>query len=237
MPQRFRAVVLESPCALVATAEPSRDNSAVTHGQLKLSPRLLLLAACGVAACGSSTLSNGNSDAAPSWCALDPTGMFTFHVHNVGDQTLTWDLGCTRNLPISLDGRPAGPGAFDYCEFTCDQIYAGTVTPGGCSDCGPGYSGTAAPGETKDIVWDRRVYTGEYFNTDCRPSAPTSAGATCALGHAVAPSAAQSGTITVCDGTVVQSICRDSSTGQSIATRNVEFSVDTTGTDAVIDVR
>jgi hypothetical protein len=213
----------------------------VTHPQHRLSPRLLLLAACGVAACGSSTPGNGNNDADPTGCALDPIGMFTFHVHNVGDRTLAWDLGCMRNLPIFLEVPqgilPTGPGAYDYCEFTCDQIFAGTVTPGGCSDCGPGYSGIAAPGETRDIVWDRRVYTGEYFNNDCRPSAPTPPGATCARGHAVAPSAAQSGTITVCDGTVVQSVCRDSATGQTIATRTVEFTVDTTGTDAVIDVQ
>jgi hypothetical protein len=65
--------------------------------------------------------------------------MFTFHVHNVGDQTLAWDLGCMRKLPISLQVPegilPTGPGAVDVCEFTCDQIHAGTAAPGGCSDC------------------------------------------------------------------------------------------------------
>jgi hypothetical protein len=49
----FDAVVSRGSLRLVATTEPSRDNSAVAQGHLELSHRLLLLAACGVAACGS----------------------------------------------------------------------------------------------------------------------------------------------------------------------------------------
>jgi hypothetical protein len=43
--------------------------------------------------------------------------------------------------------------------------------------------------------------------------------------------------ITVCPGTVVLSYCLDSMTGQTIDPRKIEFTVDTTGTEAVIDVQ
>jgi hypothetical protein len=195
------------------------------------------MAACGAAACGSST------SAPPPDCALDPTGTFTFHVRNVGDQRLTWDLGCMKKLPITLHlpegDLPIGPGSADYCELTCEQIYSGWF-PGACTDCGPGYSGSAAPGASGDIAWDRRVYTRYTFDLACRvqDGAQISAGATCAFGHAVAPSATQSGTITICPGYDQLGTCYlDTTTAKTVATRNIEFTVDTTGSEATIDVQ
>ena len=179
---------------------------------------------------------------APS-CAIDPPGTFTFHVHNAGSATLAWNLGCMHSLPIVLHlpegDLPTGPGAVDGCEFTCDLIYAGTATPGGCSDCGPGYSGSAAAGGSGDIIWDRRVYTRLAFEPACRASSSPviSPQATCALGHAVAPSATQSGTISVCPGTVYLGSCHDPATSQTIQPRTIDFTVDTTGTEATIEVQ
>jgi hypothetical protein len=198
-----------------------------------------------LAACGSTTVSEpllkdgGPGDSNIVSCQIDPKGMFTFHVHNAGTETLAWDLGCSKSLPIVLhlpDGDlPTGPGAVDVCEFTCELVYSGQVAPGGCTDCGPGYSGSAAPGASKDIVWDRRVYTRSTVDPTCGASGGVSQSATCALGHAVAPSATQSGTISVCPGTAVLGHCM--ANGQYIDFHKVEFTVDTTGTDAVIDVQ
>src|SRR5205085_6800864 len=86
-----------------------------------------------------------------------------------------------------------GPGAVDICEFTCDQVYAGQVQPGGCSDCGPGYWQTIMPGATADLPWDRLVYVRHTVEPPC-----ATATGTCALGVPVAPSTAQSGTLTAC---------------------------------------
>jgi hypothetical protein len=167
--------------------------------------------------------------------------MFTFHVRNAGEEALAWSLGCQRNLPIWLHlpegDLPTGPGAVDICEFTCDRIYAGTSLPGGCTDCGGGYSGRAAPGASADIVWDRRVYTSHTYDPACFPSTVPPMSTTCALGRAIAPSATQSGTITVCPGEIMLSNCREPGTGRPIESRKVEFTVDTTGTEAVIEVR
>lgn len=179
-------------------------------------------------------------DHVPS-CAIDPTGMFTFHVHNAGAQTLHWDLGCKRSVPIVLHlpagDMPTGPGAVDTCEYTCEQVYAATAAPGLCTDCGAGYVGTVAPGASGDIVWDRRVYTAYAFDPACRtPSGITPGpGATCALGHTVAPSATQSGTLAVCPGTVYPRFC--SVNNKQVAFSTVEFTVDTTGAEATIEVQ
>ncbi|HEY7375405.1 MAG TPA: hypothetical protein VIF57_24820 [Polyangia bacterium] len=208
---------------------------------------MFLLAACSAAACGSSTLGHGANDGGNDGghsCTLDPIGMFTFHVHNVGAQTLTWDLGCSKTLPIWLHlpegDLPTGPGSVDFCELTCEQIYTGPWFPGACTDCGAGVSGSAAPGASGDIAWDRRVYSALTFDPACRYDKTLPGGngsSTCASGHAVAPAATQAGTITICPGRLTLSTCMDPATGKTIDQRKVEFTVDTTGSDAVIDVQ
>ena len=86
-----------------------------------------------------------------------------------GSQVLLLELGCQGALPISLAtpvGRlPIGPGSADVCGFTCDEIYAGHVTPGACSDCGGGDFKSLAPGDVADIAWDRRVYAPSTRST------------------------------------------------------------------------
>jgi hypothetical protein len=154
---------------------------------------------------------------------------------------ISWNLGCRRTSPIVLHlpegDLPTGSEAIDFCGFTCEQIYARGM-PGFCTDCGPGYSDRVAPGGSALIDWDRRVYTSHTLDPACRPPSPPQEWP-CALGHAVTPSPAQSGTITICPGTVPNpnpGACQDAS-GNPVALRPVEFTVDTTGTEAVIEVR
>jgi hypothetical protein len=167
--------------------------------------------------------------------------MFTFHLRNAGDQMISWDPGCAMSIPIVLHlpegDLPAGPWPADICGHTCDEVYAGTAFPGGCTtDCGLGYAVPVAPGALADIVWDRRVYTAHTFDAACRSfSSPT--WMMCALGRAVAPAAAQSGTIKICPGTVPWPGGCQNSAGMSIDSRSVEFTVDTTGSEAIIEVR
>jgi hypothetical protein len=162
-------------------------------------------------------------------CVLDPTGSFTFHVHNVGQAPIVLDLGCGHTVPIVLAtaaGRlSAGPGGVaGSCEFTCDEVYANTSSPGGCTDCGPGVSRTIAPGETADVAWDRRVYTKHTIVAPCS----TQPGE-CALGISVPPDAAQLGAVTTCPAAQHQ-------TFSCAAPTTTEFTVDTTVTEATIDV-
>ncbi|MEO5731667.1 MAG: hypothetical protein ABI134_36310 [Byssovorax sp.] len=48
---------------------------------------------------------------------------------------------------------------------------------------------------SKDIIWDRRVYTAHMADPKCSGSAT---GNECALGALVAPESAQKGVLTVC---------------------------------------
>ena len=188
-----------------------------------------VLAASLLGACGASSSPGreGGSDGAAA-CGLDPTGTFTFHVHNAGSQVLLLELGCQGALPISLAtpvGRlPIGPGSADVCGFTCDEIYAGHVTPGACSDCGGGDFKSLAPGDVADIAWDRRVYAEHMLDAACSTQPGT-----CALGFAVAPSSAQLGVVTTCP-------MNQHPTGACLAPVASEFTIDTTGAQATIDV-
>jgi hypothetical protein len=188
----------------------------------------LLLVALSLATCGGHAIGPGGSGSGNPACALDPTGSFVFHVHNAGTGPITLDLGCGRRPPIELT-TPAGsagigPGSGDQCEFTCDQVFGGHTTPGACSDCGPGVTKTLAPGETFDVTWDRRVYTRRAAAPPCSTGTGN-----CAFGSAVAPTTAQAGAITTCPAALQQ-------TGACLAITTTEFTVDTTGSDATIDV-
>jgi hypothetical protein len=170
----------------------------------------------------------GSAGGGGSDCALAPKGTkFTFHVHNPGTTTLTLFLGCSRSIPIVLDtpdGKLSiGPGSVDVCEFTCDQVYARQVTPGGCSDCGPGYSKTIAPGMSADIEWERLVYVRHPVDSSCANGTGT-----CALGVPVAASKMQTGVVTAC--------ASPNPTFSCAQPKMVNFTIDTTASDGTIEL-
>jgi hypothetical protein len=208
---------------------PARFVSTVVVRSVDVRLARAVLAASWLGACGaaSSPGRDGGSEGAGA-CALDPTGTFTFHVHNAGAQVLLLELGCGASLPISL-ATPAGrlsigPGSVDVCGFTCDEIYAGHVSPGACSDCGGGDFKSLAPGDVADIPWDRRVYAAHTLDAACSTQPGT-----CAFGFAVAPSSAQLGVVTSCP-------VDQHPTGSCLAPVANEFTSDTTGAAATIDV-
>ncbi|MFS8067204.1 MAG: hypothetical protein ACMG6S_12605 [Byssovorax sp.] len=131
---------------------------------------------------------------------LEPPGKsFTIHVHNGGTKALRLTYGCGATLPIEVEA-PKGtlgisPGGVESCEVKCDRVYEGFPNLG-CSDCGPGVGAALEPGMTKDIVWDRRVYTAHMADPKCSGS---TMGNECALGALVAPASAQKGVLTVCN--------------------------------------
>jgi hypothetical protein len=195
--------------------------------------RLVLMAV--MAGCGGTSIQPALDDAGTAdagadagRCAAAPSGQpFTFHVRNASAAELTLWLGCGRSVPIVLD-TPAGalgisPGV-DVCEFTCDDVYAGRGSPGACSDCGPGYSAAVAPGTTKDFVWSRSVYEAHMADVACGKGTGT-----CALGRPLAPSATQSGTLTACGAAIQFGSCADPKT--------TRFSIDTTASEATIEMR
>jgi hypothetical protein len=180
-------------------------------------------------ACGGHALAPGGGEGgAGGVCALEPEGSFVIHVHNAGMGPIVLDLVCGQGFPIDLD-TPVGtlnvsPAGGDFCAFTCDRIFAGHVTPGACSDCGPGVTKTLAAGDTFDYAWDRRVYSPREAEPPCSKTTGN-----CAFGSAVAPTAAQTGALTTCPAAVRQ-------TGSCLASTTTQFTIDTTGTDATIDV-
>jgi len=179
--------------------------------------------AVAVASCTSKTAADGGAT-----CALAMTGAFTFHVHNAGASTLLLDLGCGRTSPIELDtpdgARGAGPGNVDACELSCDQVYAGGVTPGGCTDCGGGVQRSIAAGATADVGWDRRVYVEQAVDPGC-----STAGGMCAFGIYVMPAPNQTGRLTTCP-------IDQHPTASCLQPTVTSFQVDTTGAAATIDV-
>jgi hypothetical protein len=183
-------------------------------------------AGAGAGGAGAGGQGGGTGGTTGATCALDPTGTFTFHVHNGTSAMINLFLGCGASTPITLTtaagALPAGPGTIGSCGFTCDKVYE-PFPPFGCTDCGGGDTLTIAPGETKDISWDRRVYTAHTIDAACAPYA----GQTCALGKAVPRSATQAGTLRVCT-TFIPLDCG--------GPRDVAFSADTTGDAATIEV-
>jgi hypothetical protein len=161
-------------------------------------------------------------------CTLAATGEFTFHVHNAGASALIVDLGCGATSPITLETpagtHGAGPGNADSCEFSCDRVYAGLDVPGGCSDCGGGVQRSLPAGGVVDVSWDRRVYVERAVDPLCsaRPGM-------CALGIFVDPTTTQNGTVITCP-------VDQHPTASCLQPLVTSFAIDTTGTDATIDV-
>jgi hypothetical protein len=180
---------------------------------------------------GSGGSATGGAGGAAS-CALAPKGQFTFHIHNGGATPVKLALGCGKKLPIDLDTPDgklgAGPGNADICEKSCDVVYAPmTDCPGFCTDCAAGSLATIAPGATDDIRWDRRVYVPKVPESACLNSG-CPIGGNCALGIAVAPKSAQTGTLTICtDPNGVGVSCGSS--------RTVSFTIDTTSQEGTIE--
>ena len=163
-----------------------------------------------------------------SSCSLPPAGSFTFHVHNAGTGTLLIDLGCGKTSPLTLntlDGPlPGGPGNVDACELTCDDIYMGLATPGGCTDCGGGTLRSVAAGATADVAWERRGYVERTVDPAC-----SSKQGMCASAIAVAPVTSQQGTLTTCP-------IDQQPTGSCLQPTTTSFDVDTTGSEATVTV-
>jgi hypothetical protein len=164
-------------------------------------------------------------------CSLDPGGpTFVFHVHNGGSQMLGLSFDCGGVAPIVLV-TPAGmqtiaPAFADVCGFTCDEVNAGKAQGGACSDCGPGNGAPLAPGMTYDQSWNRRTFAAGMSEQQCTGgnSEP------CAQGTPLAPAAKQAGTLTVCIG---GSTC----TVMGGASEMVPFTVDTSQSEATIEVQ
>jgi hypothetical protein len=212
---------VDAPARFVSTG-------AVRLVELRIARAALAAVALGGCAAGRVTPDGGDTDSAA--CRLDPTGSFTFHFHNAGTYPLLFRIGCHLALPITL-ATPAGrlpivPDDVDTCGFTCDEIYAGHVTPGACTACDSGGFKDLVPGDTADAVWDRRVYARH----DARPPCAAVVG-TCALGTAVAPAPAQRGAIGVCGPDVHEP------TPACVQEIESEFTVDTTGAEATIELR
>jgi hypothetical protein len=189
---------------------------------------LSLTASCGTAMTKSSAGTGGGGS---SSCHLDPPGTpFTITVHNGGTKMLGLAEGCGLSYPIVLDTPEGmlgiGPGPADPCEFSCDRVYAGMAGVG-CSDCGNGSHAPLPPGASVTITWDRRVYAGMKVPSAC-VNGPSSA--TCAFGHAVAPTSTQQGVLTA---------CADPNAGGQCLTASqmpVTFTLDTTKSSGTIEV-
>jgi hypothetical protein len=105
-------------------------------------------------------------------CEIDkPGGDFSFEIENTGSRTLYLPHGCGNTLPLTVSGTDGelqtSPGGIGKCEISCDQIYGGTPSSGGCSDCGPGDYLTLLPGEKTTITWDRRIYVEHMAPSEC----------------------------------------------------------------------
>ena len=195
------------------------------------------LAGCGSTVCdavdcqGGGGGEGGGSNAA---CMLEPPGKsFTFHVHNGGTKALRLTYGCGATLPIEVE-TPKGaldisPGGVNSCEVTCDRVHEGFPNRG-CTDCGPGVGAPLEPGMTKDITWDRRVYTAHMADPKCSGS---TTGNDCALGALVAPASAQKGVLTVCSSAPSGGDGYCSEKDQS----TVSFTLDTAKDEGTIEVQ
>jgi hypothetical protein len=191
----------------------------------------------GTDAAGGTDGSGGGNDGGGGACAIPPAGStFTFHLHNGGATDMGLSYGCGGTIPVMV-ATPGGtlgigPGPANGCEFTCESEYKGPVQTA-CSDCGPGVGAPIAAGGTVDIAWDRRVYVPHVADPQCVGG---QTGVNCALAQAVAPTSAQQGTLTVCTASTNNGFCSSSSSGGG-TTKDIPFTVDTTASEATIQVQ
>src|SRR5262249_2014450 len=161
-------------------------------------------------------------------CPLgDPPGAtFTLHLTNDGARALTLAYGCGSLPPIALV-TPVGTSRTDPfdvnpCGIDCKTVYGGQGVFA-CPDSGPGYAASLGPGATVDLAWDRRVYVAQEIDSRCLGGQPVSSGQDCALEQAVAASASQKGTLTIC------SQPSGMGGGYCSTSETVPFTMDTTG--------
>lgn len=109
-------------------------------------------------------------DAAALVCPQDePAGPdFTFHLHNAAPFTVSVDFGYFgEGSPFVFDTRSgqlgAEPGDAVECGTTCDEIL--NIHPI-CTD-GGWFTVDIPPGETRDLVWDRRVWESVVVDMAC----------------------------------------------------------------------
>jgi hypothetical protein len=176
----------------------------------------------------------GDSYEASADCSAmdDPPGTtFTFHVHNGGstDQYLAYDCGGGAPMVLTTPAGSLGisPSSVYPCASTCDQAYAGNVAS--CPTCTTGNTPMVAAGTTFDITWDRRVYASQPLDPRCYGGALGGTVFLCGLGTAVAPSASQSGKLTVCP------LGGWSSSGAPPC-QTITFTVDLTQSEGTIEV-
>jgi hypothetical protein len=164
---------------------------------------LLLAGACsdGMSEMETDGSLTGTGDAGAS-CELDAPGApFRFIVRNVGERDLGLNTGCWHlSLPIFIDTeegeRNAGVTNNESCTFDCLELYEGGGSPDGyCSDCGPGTSKFLAPGETRELDWDRRVFDDVQAPAECVPNSMV---LSCSLGTRLPDTGTVTGRLRVC---------------------------------------
>jgi hypothetical protein len=157
--------------------------------------------------------------------------MFTFHIRNVGTNVLNLPLGCGDQRPIVLEtpmgALSIGPTDEGICDESCEDVY-GQSQPEFCTDCGDGVGIVVAAGATADIAWDRRVYQTRDADPSCVEGANN---VQCDLPLTVAPTATQSGVVSLCPYS--QFGLQGCSSAPALM---FNFTVDTTAPAAVIDV-
>lgn len=209
-----------------------------TFGSLGLVLLLAAPIACGddVAADGAGGVGNAGAGGAGGDgarggggedCELDTPGeQFTFHVTNVGDDTLGLFFGCGDYSPIELrtDDGLYGLGAenAEVCGYTCEYVYDGG-TNNSCSDCGPPSFFELGSGTTTTIVWDRRVFVPQRAPAACSGHESQNE---CALGVRVG-SEVTSGILTYCSELPQTPSCPEA---------ELEFAIDLTADEATIEI-
>jgi len=179
----------------------------------------------------------GCSGSDPGACSVDVPGKtFSFRVHNVGTRTLRLTRGCGSDEPITLE-TPMGVASTGSggCRNLCEDVYDGDAAQAGfgCMDCGIGMGLALDPGKIATVTWDRRVYVTHVVDESCGDHG----GKSCQLAKTVAATATQKGVLSLCadgegpvNGDAVSGFCKEDE-------ETVDFTVDTTGDEATIEVQ
>lgn len=170
---------------------------------------------------------------------MPPGAKFTFRVHNAGSAHKTLVLGCGSTLPIMLQSAN-GPAAlvlddnscFGDGDGSCHDAFMGKFLQE-CSDCGPGDYDDLPAGAVVDFSWDHVGWVQESIPAQCVADAGSSGDpdfmSTCQLAFPMPPSTKQEGSVTVCNET-------DPHFGTCVDADETEFTIDTTKSEATIDV-
>ena len=135
----------------------------------------------------------------PSADAPDSSSTLVITIRNAGATTFALDFACSGTFPVSVVAngplRALLPAGVDPCGFDCSRALSGTTDLSlSCSDCGPDFFQTVAPGATTTVSWNRRLYREVTLPIEC-----THLGSpyNCALGED-AGSAPLQATLSIC---------------------------------------